>query len=53
MECFNSKSGHNMFKAYKDRLAYSGKLQLLKCFITKVLEYKAKELNLYALLCVP
>ena len=26
---------------------------LLKHFITKVLEYKAEELNLYALLCVP
>ena len=41
------------------RLAYSvpvrilGSKQLLKGFITKVLEYKAEELNLYTLLCAP
>ena len=49
-------------EAYKTRLAYSATVRilaqynfmlLLKHFITEVLEYKAEELNLYALLCVP
>ena len=43
-------------EAYKTRLAYcrilaqSNFMLLLKHFITKVLEYKVEELNLYALL---
>ena len=41
------------FEAYKRRLAYSVTVRISKSFIIKVLEYKAKELNLYALLCVP
>ena len=46
-------------EVYKRRLAYSVSYkefrhkQLYKGFITKVLEYKAEELNLYAFLCVP
>ena len=53
---------HAGSEAYKTRLAYSVTIRisaqnnfmlLLKHFITKVLEYKAEELNLYALLCVP
>ena len=53
---------HAGCEAYTTRLAYSVTVRilaknnfmlLLKSFITKVLEYKAEELNLYALVCLP